>query len=161
MCGGPDQNREKRKAEKRQRKADKRAKKRQEELDELARRREQIQAAQANTLAGLKAEAARNEQIQKQQVAAAKAAQARRKYEIQEAAAKELEAINTESERKAGAIRRAGQAAASSLEILNQQQPLGPTAKATKKGARKGGAKATPAGLSRGSASTKGTNLSI
>ena len=65
-----------------------------------------------------------------------------------------------QDERIAG-IKAAGNAASGSLRVLGQVQPMAPNAKQTKRRSGRKGAGSTSAGFMRGSASTRGTNLSI
>jgi len=70
-------------------------------------------------------------------------------------------AINAKAKSDSLKITRAGNAASAALRVLGDKAPKAPHAQMTRRGRRPGGARTTSAGYSRGSASTKGTNLSI
>ena len=70
-------------------------------------------------------------------------------------------AINAKAKSDSLKITRAGNAASAALRVLGDKAPKAPHAQMTRRGRRPGGARTTQAGYSRGSASTKGTNLSI
>ena len=69
--------------------------------------------------------------------------------------------INSKAKSDSLKITRAGNAASAALRVLGDKAPKAPHAQMTRRGRRPGGARTTQAGYSRGSASTKGTNLSI
>ena len=70
-------------------------------------------------------------------------------------------AINAKAKSDSIKITKAGNAASAALRVLGDKQPKAPHAQMTRRGRRPGGARTTQAGYSSGSASTKGTNLSI
>ena len=159
MCSGGDDRR--REAERRQRELDEEAARRQARLDELAAQREQQAAEQQASMAELAAQ-------QADAVAAANAETARLQTE-QTARIAGIEAQNNaatlavqqEADAKAGRLTRAGNVASASLRAMNQGQLKAPTAQQTRRGAKKGGARTNSPGYSRGSGSSRGTNLSI
>ena len=69
--------------------------------------------------------------------------------------------MKAQSEAKVLGIKNAGGAAATSLRILGQAQPAAPSAQQTPRGVSRRGAGTTAANVARGSAQSKGFNLSI
>ena len=159
MCSGG--NRRRREAEKKQRELDREARRRQERLDKLARQRQEQADEQQRSL----------NVLQQQQVDAANAANAEadRLRDVQMDRINQLnnetdarkDAVRAETEQKVRRYRRAGNAASASLRAMGQKQPKAPTAQQTRRGAKKGGARTNSPGYSRGSGSSRGTNLSI
>lgn len=135
MCSGNDSKKAKQKAKE----AEKKAKQRQAELDALAKQRTLLAAEQQSKKVELESQLAAQQKSQAAQVDELKGQQA---------------------ERIAG-IRAAGGAAATSLRILGQNQPMGPTAQITTTRNSRRGAGTTSALVARGSSASRGTNLSI
>ena len=161
MCSGNDKKKKAREAQKRQEELNRQAAARQAELDRIAAQRQSVAAIQAQ----------QQKQMEAQMIAFSnqQAAQVSRLQQQQDAKLAQLAAddvanrqrIQQETATKVAGIERAGNAAASSLRILGQESPAGPTATATDPKKRRKGAKATSASVSRGTGSTRGTNLSI
>ena len=112
---------------------------RQRQVDQLNAQRLAIVAQQSSEMSRIKQEADSKRAADKQMVA-----------DLQK----------EQNERIAG-IKAAGNAASGSLRVLGQAQPMAPTAQQTRRRSGRKGAGSTSAGFSRGSASTRGTNLSI
>ena len=159
MCSGGDNRR--REAERRQQELNDEAARRQARLDELAAQRTlqaaeqqasmaELQAQQADAIAAANAETAR---LQTEQVARVAGIEAQNN-------ANRL-AVQQETAGRVRRLERAGNVASASLRAMGQTQPKAPTAQQTRRGAKKGGARSSSAGYSRGSGSTRGTNLSI
>jgi len=138
MCSGGDDS-ARRDAERRQREADERAAQRQSELDSLAAQRSALAAAQVEQLNAYESQAL---QLEVDNIA-------------------NVEALTAQQEEQVAGIKRAGNAASNSLRILGQEQLQAPTAQQTTRKAKASGGRMTSAGYRRGSASTRGTNLSI
>jgi len=80
---------------------------------------------------------------------------------LQSASSDQIAAIKADAAAESERVEQAGNVAARSLRIMGRKQPKAPTAQQTKRGARARGARTSAANYSRGSASTRGTNLSI
>ena len=139
MCSGGGSSRARRDAERRQKEANKEAERRQRRLDALAAQRSALAASQSQQLQAYKAQSAQLESDNSAKIDELKAQQAS----------------------EVAGIERAGNAASNSLRILGQEQPMAPSAKQSRKKAKGSGSKSTAASYQRGSASTRGTNLSI
>ena len=185
MCGGPDQNRERRKAEKKQRQADKEAARRQEELDRISAQRTAIVNDQTNALAQMKTDAdailagnqATVKNLEREQairiqgirdqadsdVARISDDAGSRASAIRDAADREAAEIADKAAKTVAATKLAGGAASASLRALGEKQPKANNAKQTRRGARAGGSRGTTqAQVQRGSGSRgRGPNLSI
>ena len=94
-------------------------------------------------------------------ISKAKTATAKEVKSIQDKAASDVAKINKQTGQKVQRIERAGNAASNSLRILGQDSPKGPTASQTPRASRRRGAASSAANVARGSARTRGTNLSI
>ena len=166
MCNGGakrERVRQKNKARKAQREADRRAENAQRIADRQAAQREQLrqdQIAEKNRLADL---ANQNKADQRDRITAATAAGMQAEQDIRDSAAAEEARIAAEAKRKAAAIRTAGGAMSSSMSALNadKKDAKAPTAGSTKGKPKASGPRATAALVQRGSARTRGTNLSI
>ena len=79
----------------------------------------------------------------------------------QEQHSKDVAGLQTQQAEKVSGIRSRGQSVVSSLRILGQQQPMAPTASQTASRPGSRGAASTQANVARGSARSRGTNLSI
>lgn len=137
MCGGGGA--EKRKAKRKQREADEKAARRQAELDALAAQRSALAASQQKRLKAFEVKSAKQ--------AATNAAQ--------------VEQLQQQQAEQVAGIKAAGSAASNSLRILGQDSVTAPTAQTSRSKPTRKGVGTTSAGYSRGSASTRGTNLSI
>jgi len=112
---------------------------RQREADELASQRNAIMEQQRSESQRLQTEMVEQQKQQSKNVAG-------------------LQAQQTE---KLTGIRSRGQSVVSSLQILGQQQPMAPTASQTASRSSGGRAASTSSRVTRGSARSRGTNLSI
>lgn len=112
---------------------------RQQQVDQLNAQRLAIVAQQVSDMKRIKQEADRSRAADRRMVAD----------------------LQKEQDQRIAGIKAAGNAASGSLRVLGQVQPMAPTAQQTKRRSGRRGAGSTPAGFSRGSASTRGTNLSI
>lgn len=171
MCGGPDRNRERRKAEKEakeaQKAADREAARQQAKVEAIAAERRRVTEQQAARAAGLQAEGNRLAAQQQSDAEKLRIGSVFAEEQIKQVAAQELEEdlgeIEADNTRRVNAIRTVGGAAGASLAALSEEEnekTKGPTAQRTKKGQRSG-PRATVSSLQRGSASSRGTNLSI
>lgn len=160
MCSGGN-DRARRDAERRQREADKEAERRRQELEALQRQRQAQVAQQQRTMQNLQAQQQAVVTNQRAKAADLKRQQSERLTGLEATNTAERNRIAEEAAAMSGRMERAGNVASASLRVLGQKQPKAPTAQQTKRGVRAGGARTTSAGYSRGSASTKGTNLSI
>ena len=70
-------------------------------------------------------------------------------------------AMQQEQNQRIAGIKAAGNAASSSLKVLGQAQPMAPGAQQSRRRSGRKNAGSTSAGFLRGSASARGTNLSI
>lgn len=133
----------------------------QEALDEIARRREKLAQEQVNRMERLEARAQAISAKQSRTVDRLKKKQTKRLDRIENASAEKRRRIRQRTRRRARRITAAGNAAADSLRILGQEQPRGPSAIQTPRNQRTRGAGVTKADVERGSAASRGTNLSI
>ena len=160
MCGGNRKAKE-REARKEAKKQKKKAKERQRELDRLAEERTALAAEQVQRQKDLEAQQIAFIDANDAKVADLNAQQDERLARL---AADDLAArtqIKEETARKVAGIERAGGAAATSLRILGQKQPMAPSAVQTPRDKKRRGAGSTSASVARGTGSTRGTNLSI
>lgn len=114
-------------------------KKRQAEMDALSEQRNAVMAQQQAESQRLQAQIVQQQQQQSETVAGLEAQQAE----------------------KVSGIRSRGQSVVSSLQILGQKQPMAPTASQTASRPGGRGAASTSSSVTRGSARSRGTNLSI
>ena len=184
MCGGRDRNRERRKAERERKKQERIARERQEELNRIAKERQGIVDAQEATRLQLQTDAdnalianaatvkdledkqekrlkkIRDDAAAESKIIADQASDEARR--ISEAATANANRIMAEGQREASARKLAGGAASSSLRALAQKPPAVNAARTTRRGAPKGGARASQPKVQRGSQrSGRGPNLSI
>jgi len=115
------------------------AKMRQKEVDELSSQRKALIAQQQAESQRLQAEMVEQEKAQ----------------------SKEVLGLQSQQAEKLSGIRTSGQSVVSSLRILGQKQPMAPTASQTASRPSGRGAASTQANVARGSARSRGTNLSI
>ena len=113
--------------------------KRQKGVDELAEQRNAVMAQQLAESQRLQAQMAEQSNAQIEEVAG-----------LQEQQAKRISGIKSR-----------GQSVVSSLQILGQEQPMAPAASQTASRKKGRGSSATQANVARGSARSRGTNLSI
>ena len=139
MCSGGKKRREKVRAENKQKRLNKEAEKKQKQLDRLAEERMLVARQQQAQSAVLQ------QQMVDQQVAQTARA----------------EGLQAEQAKTLGGIKSRGQSVVSSLQILGQRQPTAPTASQTARAGGRRGASSTQANVARGSARSRGTNLSI
>jgi len=161
MCSGGDDGKAKRKAEKKQRQLNKDAERKQRRLDQLAAERTALAAQQRERQAQLQIQASEARAAQGAQVERLKYEQSQRLKALGAENRVKRREIEQQTAKQVAGIERAGGAAATSLRILGQVQPMAPTAVQTPKKDRTRGASSTAANVARGSASTRGTNLSI
>tara|TARA_R100000951_G_scaffold65983_1_gene55848 strand:- start:2636 stop:3130 length:495 start_codon:yes stop_codon:yes gene_type:complete len=114
-------------------------KKRQKEADEMASQQNALMAQQQ----------AESQRLQVQMV------------EQQQEQSKEVAGLQVQQAEKLSGIKSRGQSVVSSLRILGQKQPMAPTASQTASRPSGRGAASTQANVARGSARSRGTNLSI
>ena len=134
---------------------------RQKQLDDLARRRTALAQQQAQRRAQLQAQADAALAAQRAQANRLRIQQNNRLSQMAAEDVARRNAIKAETAAKVAGIQRAGGAAATSLRILAEKQPMGPNAQQTPRNQRRRGAGSTSANVARGSSSTRGTNLSI
>ena len=143
------------------RKAKQKVDARQKQLDDLARRRTALAKQQQQRRAQLQAQAATALAAQRKQADRLRIQQANRLSKMGAASLAQRNAIKAETAKKVAGIERAGGAAASSLRILGQAQPVGPNAQQSRRGQFRRAAGTTSANVARGTSSIRGTNLSI
>ena len=79
----------------------------------------------------------------------------------QQEQSKKVAGLQVQQAEKLSGIKSRGQSVVSSLQILGQRQPTAPTASQTAQTGGRRGASSTQANVARGSARSRGTNLSI
>ncbi len=79
----------------------------------------------------------------------------------QQEQSKKVAGLQVQQAEKLSGIKSRGQSVVSSLRILGQKQPMAPTASQTAQAGGRRGAGSTQANIARGSARSRGTNLSI
>ncbi len=143
------------------RKAKQKVDARQKQLDDLARRRTALAQQQAQRRAQLQAQADAAVAGQRAQAERLRIQQSNRLAQMSSQNTAQRNAIKAQTAARVAGIQRAGGAAATSLRILAEKQPMGPNAQQTPRNQRRRGAGSTSANVARGSSSTRGTNLSI
>ena len=134
---------------------------RQKQLDDLARRRTALAQQQAQRRAQLQAQADAALAGQRAQADRLRIQQNNRLSQMAAQDVSRRNAIKAQTAQRVAEINRAGGAAATSLRILAQEQPMGPNAQQTPRNKRRRAAGTTSANVARGSSSIRGTNLSI
>ena len=167
MCGGRDRNRERRKAEKKarraQKRADRKARARQKRADQISAQRQAKAQEQVEQKAYLN-DIAKQKTIEREnRITDATNRGLEREQQIRDNAAAEEARIKAESEKRVRRIRTAGGALSASMVALDsdKKDAKAPTAGSTKGKKKPSGPRATAALIQRGSARTRGTNLSI
>jgi outer membrane scaffolding protein for murein synthesis (MipA/OmpV family) len=139
----------------------KKSKEQQRRFDQLARERTALASQQRQRQAELQAQASEIRAAQTARVDRLKREQSQRLKTLKAGNDIERRSIQAETAKKVAGLERAGGAAATSLRILAQEQPVGPNAQQTPRGQKRRGAGVTSANVARGSSAIRGTNLSI
>jgi len=133
----------------------------QRRLDDIARRRTKIARQQKKRRDDLINQANVTLAANKKTVDDLKRKQANRLKIITDNNTAAINKINRDTAKQVRGIQRAGGAAATSLRILGQVQPVGPNAQQSRRGQFRRAAGTTSANVARGTSSIRGTNLSI